>query len=120
MSNVFIKYYRSFIRKEDKTIGDPDWACFEEILRTCLHELGHDFNTKIAPLDDYPQHDVIICAHKTKLTNPESAIFYKQMHLSNLFTVDTYGWGPLHSKMKKAPPYHKVDSKKAKDFCQQH
>lgn len=117
MKHVFIKYYRSFISHNKKTLGDDDWATFETMLKHCLQELNFGFNKKIIPFSEETKSDIIISAHHSKQTDAESDIFYKQMHLSHLFTIDTNGWGPQHSAMQSIPPFHTTDKKKAIQFC---
>jgi len=116
MKKIFIQYYRSFIPDNRKTVGDADWASFEDMLRDCFQDLSYTFNKGICALSKAINPDVILSAHQTRLSDPKSHIFYKQMHLSNLFTIDTYGWGPQHSKMQTAPDYLTIDPQKAIAF----
>ncbi|MDH7448105.1 capsular polysaccharide export protein, LipB/KpsS family [Aquimarina sp. 2201CG14-23] len=117
MNRVFIKYYRSFISHNKKTLGDDDWAVFETMLKYCLQKLSVEFNQNIIPLSEELKPDAIISAHHSKNTDADSDIFYKQMHLSYLFTIDTDGWGPQHSMMQSIPSFETVDTQKAITFC---
>ncbi|KAA1246565.1 hypothetical protein [Aquimarina sp. RZ0] len=117
MSHIFIKYYRSFIPHNKKTVGDDDWATFEDLLKYCLQKLGYDFNSEVSTSPKNGMPDAIMSAHHSKLTDATSDIFYKQMHLSHLFTIDTNGWGPQHSLMQSIPSFHTVNKQKATQFC---
>jgi len=94
------------------------WAKFEHLLATCLSELGHEVIEQREPpatADDFGGADFRIYAHKT-WRDVEGDLFYKQMHLSELFTIDHRGWGADHSKMQTPPSLLGVDSMEAEQF----
>jgi len=81
------------------------WSKFERLLMTCLSELGHEVTEQRQPPtinDDFNGAAFRIYAHKTR-RDVEGELFYKQMHLSDLFTIDTQGWGADHSQMQVPP-----------------
>ena len=80
--------------------GTPHWKQFEDIL---FEELSkHSLltiqpeNPTVADLNQNFERTVYV--HKTKRDNPFGSLFYMQMHLSKLFTVDMNGWGVEHSR----------------------
>ena len=98
------------------------WRMFEGILRGCLEDLGHevfeidiDFFLPVLPPDP-PEAEYRIYAHKTRREAPTVDLFYKEMYMHYLFTVDTEGWGIEHSRMKQAPDLSGVDAVQAEDF----
>lgn len=75
--------------------GTLHWAKFESIMISCLEDLGHDVdvvkeNPRLPVVDD---GRFTIAVHRTKRELPFAKLFYMQMHLSNMFTLDPNGWG---------------------------
>ena len=94
------------------------WANFECLLKSCLSELGHEVieqrqHPTIA--DDFRGAEFRIYAHKTR-RDVEGELFYKQMHLAELFTIDSLGWGADHSKMQERPDLLSVEQTQAEQF----
>ena len=98
------------------------WRRFENMLKACLAQLGHqvtelEFEPNLPP--GPPGFDFRIYPHKSRHEVPEGDLFYKEMHLQNLFTIDHLGWGPDHSGMQAPPDLSKVDPAAARRFCAQ-
>ena len=99
------------------------WRLFERILRDCLESLNHEvfemdidfFLPELPP--DPPEAEYRIYAHKTIRDVPTANLFYKEMYIHHLFTVDTEGWGIEHSGMKQPPDLSNVDAQEAEAFC---
>lgn len=95
------------------------WRKFESVMKDCLSELGHDLielhlDPRFPP--DPPEAEFKIYAHKTRREVPHSNLFYKEMHLKGLFTLDADGWGPEHSAMRRRPNLDAVDPERAERF----
>src|SRR5215216_2683674 len=76
-------------------VAAAQWASFERLLKSALAELGHEVIEQQAhpSVPDDPRNASFrIYAHKTRRDVPGD-LFYKQMHLPDLFTIDTLGWG---------------------------
>ena len=94
------------------------WARFERLLTTCLSELGHEIFEQRQPptiADDFRGAEFRIYAHKTR-RDVEGELFYKQMHLTELFTIDSLGWGADHSQMRVRPHFRGVEPRQAEQF----
>jgi len=96
--------------------GTPEWLKFQSILIDCLNNLGHRLHEQLEnPLvpdtqDFYEEDghcgenycscrvypDKRIYVHKTKREYPNGDLFWMQMHMRELFTLDTHGWGADH------------------------
>ena len=101
-----------------KLTSYEQWARFERLLTTCLSELGHEVTEqRQAPTiaDEFNGAGFRIYAHKT-WRDVEGDLFYKQMHLSELFTIDSQGWGADHSRMQTPPSLHSIDQSQAEQF----
>jgi hypothetical protein len=95
------------------------WRSFEGILKGCLSELGHEVvELHLDPLlpPDPPDVDLKIYAHKTRREVPTADIFYKEMHMRGLFTIDAEGWGADHSAMREPPDLDGCDAAEAERF----
>lgn len=78
--------------------GTPEWLVFQKLLIESLNELGHIcISQKENPLidDDFTPIGVdrMIYVHHNKRDKPEGDLFWMQMHMRELFTIDTNGWG---------------------------
>ena len=107
---------------EGKTRGTPEWLRFERILIESLEVLGHTLTTqlehpKVADHEDVFQHRRIY-VHQTKRERPAGNLFWMQMHMRELFTIDTQGWGYDHSRRQEFPP-HLINNDHARIFCQE-
>src|SRR5262249_24376490 len=59
-----------------------------------------------------------IYCHKNRWEVPCGDIFYKEMHMQGLFTIDRHGWGADHSGLQSAPDLSAVDTGQARAFCE--
>jgi hypothetical protein len=80
--------------------GTPEWLEFEELLIHALKKEGVDVTVQLEnPL--VPNLDATFdrfgYVHKTKRDCPNGSLFWMQMHLRNIFTLDHNGWGADHS-----------------------
>ena len=105
----FIRSFNRFINSktghpllEGNYRGDYEpWEKFETLLKEAIVELGYEYveqlETPLLPTTANA-NDIQIHAHKTKRDLPDADFFYAQMHLKELFTLDTCGWGVDHSQ----------------------
>ena len=96
------------------------WRKFEAMLKDCLIRLGHEvseleFDPSL-PADPIA-FDFRIYPHKSKQEVPFADLFYKEMHMQGLFTIDPSGWGPDHSKLQSPPDLSCIDPGSAEIFC---
>lgn len=96
------------------------WRLFEGVMKECLGELGHqilemDLDPSFPP--DPAEADFCIYAHKTRREVPHANLFYKEMHMRGLFTVDDQGWGADHSRLLTPPDLSAVSTSDAERFC---
>jgi hypothetical protein len=105
--------------------GNPDWIEFQNLFIEILKDLGHQLliqkENPLLPDDVSPIGvDRKIYVHKTKKDKPEGDLFWMNMHLRELYTVDTTGWGEDHSGIKDCiqffPHEDEVDSIQ---FCEE-
>ena len=105
--------------------GSPEWIQFQDILINCLQRLDHYllFQTENPLVEDKKvfetgSYDKSIYVHQTKLEKPEGNLFWMQMHMRELFTIDTTGWGADCSTNKLFNP-EEIDQDEATRFCEQ-
>jgi len=96
------------------------WRWFEALMKECLCELDHevieiDLDPTLPP--DPPEADFLIYAHKTLREVPRGNLFYKEMHMRGLFTIDHEGWGADHSRLRTAPDLGSTSAADAEAFC---
>ena len=96
------------------------WRCFEGLIKECLHHLGHqviemDVNPRLPP--NPMEADFRIYGHKTRRDVPQGNLFYKEMYMRWLFTMDDQGWGADHSRMRVLPDLHAISASAAENFC---
>lgn len=99
--------------------GTDDWKKFDNILIESLLSLGHEVHSQEeSPLiENCPGvWDKIFYVHQCKRDKPDGNFFYQQMHMRELFTLDTDGWGADASNNTFKPG--DVNDKEAKVFCQ--
>jgi Capsule polysaccharide biosynthesis protein len=92
------------------------WRRFETLLKECLWQLKHEvIELELDPLlpADPPEADFRIYAHKTKREVPHGDLFYKEMHMPGLFTIDHQGWGAEHSALRRSPNLSAIDTREA-------
>ena len=127
--NIFLRTFNNKINSktgaplpEGQYRGTPEWLEFQRLLLNCLDEIGHNYFCDI-------EHPLIpeslgktcerkIYVHQTKREKPDGDLFWMQMHMADLFTIDTNGWGYDHSGLKDCVSYleDKEDSRK---FCEE-
>ncbi|MEO5930684.1 MAG: hypothetical protein ABIR47_12180 [Candidatus Kapaibacterium sp.] len=96
-----------------------EWLTFEELMIDCLRELGHGLVLQTYHPDipeDREGAEFAIYAHVTR-RDLEGDLFYKQMHLRELFTIDRLGWGADHSASQRMPDLGSVDPEAAREFA---
>jgi hypothetical protein len=96
-----------------------EWVAFQSLLKECLRELGHTVvEQPSSPLvgDEDEGVDFRIYAHKTR-RDIAGDLYYNQVHLRNLFTLDGQGWGADHSAAGKPDAFDRVDPRAAAQFC---
>lgn len=130
MSNAMPKISITTMNLHPRGMGDApavpiqlyrEWRVFEGLLLECLADLGcsivlrsHAKNgTGAEACDD---GDIRIYAHATR-RDVDGELYYKQMHLRSLFTIDTEGWGADHSMMRQAADFEWIDPVAAAEFC---
>ena len=96
------------------------WRCFEALMKECLGDLGHqiiemDVNPRLPP--HQAEADFSIYAHKTRRDVPQGDLFYKEMYMCGLFTVDDQGWGADDSRSRTPPDLSTVLASEAESFC---
>ena len=94
------------------------WARFETLLKQCLSDLGHEITQQTDPpkaADEPHDASIRIYAHKNR-RDVDGDLFYKQMHIPELFTVDHLGWGADHSGMQASPDLSDIDPAQAESF----
>lgn len=114
MSKIFIRTYQKNLS------ATAWWETFEKMLRECLIELGHEVIEQAmdnSTLDQSQGAKYKIYAHKNKRDIPGD-LFYKQMHLLPLFTIDPLGWGAENSAMQQPPSFEQISPETAANFCQ--
>ena len=96
-----------------------EWVDFQTLLKDCLLALGHTVveqpsDEQSADMDDGA--DFRIYAHMTR-RDVAGDLYYKQMHLRDVFTLDTEGWGADHSATKQPDAFDRIDPQVAGRFC---
>jgi Capsule polysaccharide biosynthesis protein len=91
-----------------------EWRLFENLLRSCLAELGHHV-VEWDGTGTEPDADCSIHAHRCRCDGPGD-LFYKQMHLCEAFTLDSEGWGVTHSGLQSKPRLDGIDVALARNF----
>jgi hypothetical protein len=96
-----------------------EWVEFEGLVKDCLLELGHmvveqPSDPRVPDADEGA--DFRIYAHLTR-RDVAGDLYYKQMHLRDLFTLDSEGWGSDHSATRQPDAFDHVDSQTAGRFC---
>lgn len=108
--------------------GTPEWLVFQKILMQTLKEIEH----KTVSIDENPREereessfysssafDKRIYVHQCKRDKPGGDLFWMQMHMRYLFTVDSNGWGADHSQYPEGMKvFANEDESVATDFCQ--
>ena len=102
--------------------GNPDWLEFQKLLIECLKELGHEtveqVENPLVPDIEPVETDKRIYVHQTKRDRPNGDLFWMNMHMAGLYTVDTHGWGFEHSGLKDCTSYLE-DAEDSRIFCEE-
>jgi hypothetical protein len=124
--------------------GTPEWMEFQDILIQCIHSLGHttelqpenpnindaddayEQNVKLYKRDHIPlkelrglKVDKRVYVHQCKRDKPNGDLFWMQMHMRNLFTIDTNGWGADNSQLSRRAECKDEDSDISTKFCEE-
>ncbi len=129
-AKIFLRSFNSRINSktgaklpEGQIRGTPEWGMFEEILKKSLLQIGCEiYDQPETPLEIDREDwikiaDKKIAVHKCKRDLPDYDLFYMQMHMRNLFTLDSNGWGNDHSGNYLFNP-DEIDAKIATKFCE--
>jgi hypothetical protein len=95
------------------------WRRFETLLKECLWRLDHEvIELELDPLlpPDPPEAEFRVYSHKSKREVPHGDLFYKEMHMPGLFTIDRRGWGAEHSALRRPPDLSGIDAREAEAF----
>lgn len=128
MKIAYIRLMNTVARNIGARKGTPiglyrEWKTFEGMLMECLGRRGyHLILDGPGAGDEEPRthaagpETVRIHAHATR-RDVHADLYYKQMHLRELFTVDTEGWGADHSALRTPPDFDDVDADTAAGYC---
>lgn len=130
--NIFLRTFNNKINSksgatlpEGQYRGSPEWLQFQNLLIKCLNELGNEtetckeWSTLVDPDLEYT-FDKRIYVHQTKREKLNGDLFWMQMHLRELFTIDTNGWGADHSEYPNFKSYFPhMDEYDSMRFCQE-
>jgi len=101
--------------------GTEDWLKFESLMIDCLNGLGHDVEVALENGINQAQPnlpcDKRIYWHRNR-RDEEADLYLMQMHMRDLFTVDTNGWGFNHSELKECLS-NLEDKEDSTRFCQE-
>jgi hypothetical protein len=107
---------KAFLRRYSKSVAAAArWQRIEDAIRDCLLEMGHEVVEQDwdGSPDDLQGAELRIHPHLTRREKPDGSLFFKEMHLPGLFTVDTAGWGVEHSRMGSRPSLDGIDPVRA-------
>jgi len=84
----------------------------EMLLRDSLVELGHEVVEREWDPDADRRGDsgFTILPHTSRRERPDAHLFFKEMHLPGLFTVDVDGWGVEHSALRRGIDFECIDA----------
>jgi hypothetical protein len=85
----------------------------ETLLRDSLVDLGHEvLEQEWNPESGEARGDAAfaILPHATRRERPDADLFFKEMHLAGLFTVDVDGWGVEHSAVSRGIDFESIDA----------
>jgi hypothetical protein len=128
--NIFLRTFNNKINSKTgaslplgKYRGTPEWMEFQGMLKECLQELGHriSYRNEGGPFDPISSEeeclaDKRIYVHQCKKHNMQGDLFWMQMHMKYLFTLDTMGWGADNSQLGRRGECK--DEEGAKEFCE--
>jgi hypothetical protein len=83
----------------------------ETLLRDSLIELGHEVvEREWDPSGAARDYGFTILPHASRRERPDAHLFFKEMHLPGLFTVDIDGWGVEHSALRRGIDFECIDA----------
>jgi hypothetical protein len=87
----------------------------ETVLRDSLLDLGHEVVEREwdPGADRRGDSGFTILPHTSRRERPNAHLFFKEMHLPGLFTVDVDGWGVEHSALKRDIDFECIDADSA-------
>ncbi len=127
--NIFLRTFNNKINSKTgvslplgKYRGTPEWTQFEDLLMESLNELGHAVleqpehpNIQDTPSDIIHKRGYV---HQCKRDKPEGDLFWMQMHMKYLFTLDTNGWGADNSNYPNGmSSFTNEEEAVSRDFC---
>jgi hypothetical protein len=81
----------------------------ETLLRDSLVGLGHEVVEQDWESENTDAGFTIL-PHTSRRERPDANLFFKEMHLPGLFTIDVDGWGVEHSAIRRASDFESVDA----------
>jgi hypothetical protein len=102
-------------RYNPTVVAAPRWRRMETLLRDSLLDLGHEVVEREWNPSANRRGDsgFTILPHTSRRERPDAHLFFKEMHLPGLFTVDVDGWGVEHSALRRAIDFECVDADSA-------
>jgi hypothetical protein len=101
-------------RYNPTVVAAPRWRRMETLLRDSLTELGHEVVEREWDASDHPRDSgFTILPHASRRQRPDAHLFFKEMHLPGLFTVDVDGWGVEHSALRRGIDIESIDADSA-------
>jgi len=87
----------------------------EMLLRDSLLDLGHEVVEREWDPGADRRYDsgFTILPHLSRRERPDAHLFFKEMHLPGLFTVDVDGWGVEHSALRQGIDFECIDADSA-------
>jgi hypothetical protein len=93
-------------RYKEHVAAAARWKRMGDLIRDCLLELRHQvIDQEWAPdaPEDLQGAEFLVFPHLGRRERPDGNLFFKEMHIPWLFTLDSQGWGVDHSGMKTRP-----------------
>jgi len=108
---------KTYLRRYNARVAAaPRWRRMEILLRDTLVELGHEVLEQEWEAEGGEARGdsaFAILPHATRRERPDADLFFKEMHLAGLFTVDVDGWGVEHSAVRRGIDFESVDAEAA-------
>lgn len=85
------------------------------LLRDSLLDLGHEVVEREwdPGADRRGDSGFTILPHLSRRERPDAHLFFKEMHLPGLFTIDVDGWGVEHSALRRGIDFECIDADSA-------
>ena len=99
-------------RYNPTVVAAPRWRRMETLLRDSLLESGtRSWSGEWDPgADRRGDSGFTILPHTSRRERPDAHLFFKEMHLPGLFTVDVDGWGVEHSALRRGIDFECIDA----------